>query len=83
MIEKEEGKKGPLARFSITSYKKLAAINTLSPKYKKYSKILEELEGGLPLSKHSEDDYKIVLNESEKLKIDSIYVMNEVESKTL
>ena len=83
MIGKEGGKKGPLARFSIISYKKLAAINTLSPEYRKYNKILKELEEDLSLLKHSEDDYKIVLNESEKLKIDLIYIINEIESKTL
>ena len=83
MVGKEGGEKEPLARSSITSYKKLAAINTLSSEYRKYSKILKEFEGGLSLLKHLEDDYEIVLNESEKLKIGSIYAINEVESKTL
>ena len=83
MIGKEGDKKESLARFSITSYKKLMTINTLSSKYKKYSKIFKELEEGLSLLKHLEDDYEIVLNEPEKLKIGLIYVINEVESKTL
>ena len=83
MIGKEGDKKGPFAYFSITSYKELAAIDTLSPKYRKYNKILKELEGGLSLSKHLKDDYKIILNELEKLKIDLIYIINEVELKTL
>ena len=83
MIGKEEDKKGSFARFSITNHKKLAAINILSSEYKKYNKIFKELEEGLLLLKHSEDDYKIILDESEKLKIDLIYIINEVELKTL
>ena len=83
MIEKKEDKKESFIRFNIISYKKLATINTLSPKYKKYNKILKEFEEDLSLSKHLKDDYKIVLNELEKLKIDLIYVINEIELKTL
>ena len=83
MIGKEEGKKESFARSNITNYKKLATINTLSPKYKKYNKIFKEFEEGLSLLKHLENDYKIVLNESEKLKIGLIYTINEVELKTL
>ena len=83
MVEKKGGKKGSLTRSSITSYKELAAINTLSSKYRKYNKIFKELEEDLSLLKYLEDNYKIVLNELKKLKIDSIYVINEIESKTL
>ena len=83
MIEKKGDKKESFARFSITNYKKLATINTLLSKYRKYNKILKELEEGLLLLKYLEDDYKIVLNELKKLKIDLIYIINKVELKTL
>ena len=83
MVEKKGDKKESFVYFSITSYKKLATINTLSSKYRKYNKILKEFKEDLSLLKHLEDDYKIVLNESKKLKIDLIYAINKVESKTL
>ena len=83
MVEKEEDKKESFAYFNITSHKKLVAINTLSPKYRKYKKILKELEEDFLLLKHLEDNHEIVLDESEKLRIESIYIINEVELKTL
>lgn len=83
MIEKKEDERESLIRFNTISYKKLTTINTLSSKYKKYSIIFKEFKEDLLLLKHLKDDYKIILNELEKLKIELIYIINEVELKTL
>ena len=60
-----------------TNSKKETIVNKISFKYRQYKDILKESEKGLSLLNHLENHYEIILKDVSKLKIESIYNINE------
>ena len=52
-------------------------MNKISFEYRQYKNILKKLERGLSLSDYLKNDYKIILKNVSKLKIEFIYNINE------
>ena len=60
--------------------KELTVTNEISQLLKRFQKVLKKLKEELLLSIHTQEDHKIILTNSEKLKTESIYELNDEES---
>ena len=58
-------------------------MNKISFEYRQYKNILKKSDEGLSLSNYSKNDYEIILKNVNKLKIKSIYNINDKQIQIL
>ena len=61
----------------------MIATNEISQQYKKFWEVLMKLENKLSLLKHTQNDHEIIITNSFKIKIESIYKLNDEKFKIL
>ena len=60
-----------------TSSRKKTIVNKILFEYRQYKNVLKKFKKRLSLSNHSKNDHEIILKNVNKLKIKSIYNINE------